>query len=193
MTSSLGLAYRMCLEEQGHPWYPEPSRRLRKVCSDTTDGPFHLGSPRKDKATVLRIRSHSNALNAQIYRYARSVQICKQLQTASHERRPAADRPWARREGPQLQQQSDLCRVQIRGRRRTQPSNLLVPVKCAQTLMNWHCCIPLPHSHYRHYTGSDHFYTPSRTFHFPAVLNRRAIKKPQPHPKTPHLLIMRSH
>lgn len=93
--------------------------------------------------------------------------------------------PDPHREGTKLQQQWNFCRVQIRGQRRTQPSNLFVPVKCAQALMNRHHCIPLPHSHYCHYTCLEHFYTPSHTFHFPAVLIRRAIKTTTPPLNTP--------
>lgn len=84
MTSSLGHAL-MCLEEQEHLLYPKHSHRLRKVCRDTTDVPFHLEIPRKYEATVLGIRSHSNAPNA--------CTLGLNLQTASHDRRPAADSP----------------------------------------------------------------------------------------------------
>lgn len=58
--------------------------------------------------------------------------------------------------------------------------NLFVPVKCVRALMNCHRFIPLPHRRYCHYAPSLRFYTPSHTFHFAAVLLKRAIKSTTP-------------
>lgn len=102
--------------------------------------------------------------------------------------------PDPHREGTKLQQQWNFCRVQIRGQRRTQPSNLFVPVKCAQALMNRHHCIPLPHSHYCHYTCLEHFYTPPPTlFIFQQCWSEGPLKPQHPLSTPPDLLIKRSH
>lgn len=175
----------MWLEEHEQLLSPEHSHRWRKVCREATAVPFNLEIFWEN----IRLESWESVAIAmrqmnRFYRHTHtcSVQICKQLQPPDcHYHRSVADspRPPAER-ALNCTGRGTLAGLESAGAR-TQPSNLFVPVEWAQALMNWHRCVPLPHSHDCHYTRSDHFTPPPRLFILQQSWSEEPLKPQLPH------------